>query len=89
MRRLEVSKRLEKTLTKLAKKDPKRYDALFKKIEEILESDVDRYKNLRTPLKHLKRVHIDSSFVLTFGYDAERDVVRLYDFDHHDRIYGE
>lgn len=55
-------------------------------MREILNSaNINHYKNLRTPLQHLKRVHIRKSFVLTFG--VENDVVVFYDFDHHDRIY--
>jgi mRNA-degrading endonuclease RelE of RelBE toxin-antitoxin system len=55
-------------------------------MQEILNSgSIDHYKNLRSPLHHLKRVHIRKSFVLTFG--VEKNVMVFYDFDHHDRIY--
>ncbi|MCX6671148.1 MAG: hypothetical protein NTX92_04455 [Euryarchaeota archaeon] len=72
----------------LYKKDKKRYSILLKKMEEVLTcDDVDHYKNLRAPLQHLKRIHIDSHFVLVFRYDTETDTVFFYDLDHHDRIY--
>lgn len=61
---------------------------LLKKMEEILScDDVTHYKNLRAPLRHLKRVHIDSHFVLVFRYDESADSILFYDLDHHDNIY--
>lgn len=58
------------------------------KINEIATcDDVNHYKNLRNPLQHLKRVHIMSSFVLTFRYIESEDKIIFYDFDHHDNIY--
>lgn len=89
MRKYEFSDPLKKLLVKHFKKDKARYEAIFKKVEEILTcEDVEHYKNLRKPLQHLKRVHIDTSFVLTFRHDKTEDVVYFYDFDHHDYIYG-
>ena len=46
-----------------------------------------RFKNLRSPLQHLKRVHIDQHFVLTFSVDEISKTVTFEDFDHHDNIY--
>ena len=72
----------------LFKKDKKRYVILLKKMEEILScDDVTHYKNLRAPLQHLKRIHIDSHFVLVFRFDESTDSILFYDFDHHDNIY--
>lgn len=89
MRKYEFSDHLKKLLTKFYKKDNARYEAILKKVKEILTcKDVDHYKNLKKPLKHLKRVHVEKSFVLTFRYDKTEDVVYFYDFDHHDYIYG-
>jgi mRNA interferase RelE/StbE/toxin YoeB len=34
-----------------------------------------------------RRVHIDTSFVLTYEIDEGKRVVRLLDYDHHDKIY--
>ncbi|MFT4308077.1 MAG: addiction module toxin RelE [Candidatus Woesearchaeota archaeon] len=88
MRESAFSDHLTKLLAKLSKKDRTRYHATLKKIEEILTCEnIDHYKNLRAPLQHLKRVHIDSSFVLTFRFDKNDDTVYFYDLDHHDRIY--
>ena len=61
----------------------------MKKVEEIAASDnIDHYKNLHAPLQRLKRVHIDSHFVLTFREDKKNNAVLFYDFDHHDNIYS-
>jgi len=56
------------------------------KIKEIIKNP-HHYKNLRKPLQHLKRVHVDKSFVLAFSVDEERKVVIIEDYDHHDNIY--
>ena len=88
MREFEIELHLKKTLSKLFRKEKRRYDLIMNKIEEILCCDnVDHYKNLRKPLQHFKRVHINSNFVLTFKYDKNSDLVIFYDFDHHDKIY--
>ncbi len=79
-------KSVEKEFKKLAKKNPKQLEIILKKIEEIRENP-HRYKNLRKPLQHLKRVHIDSSFVLVFSIDEEKKMVIIEDYNHHDRIY--
>ena len=89
MRKFEIEQKLQKNLTKLFHKDRKRYEILMKKMDEILAcADVDHYKNLRRPMQHLKRVHIDSHFVLVFRYEPATDRVFFYDFDHHDKIFG-
>jgi YafQ family addiction module toxin component len=88
MRRFKAEKKLRKILAKLSKRDPRRYKAVMGKIEELLTcGDPEHYKNLRRPLQHLKAVHIDSHFVLTFRYLKKEDMIELYDFDHHDKIF--
>jgi mRNA-degrading endonuclease RelE of RelBE toxin-antitoxin system len=78
MRESSFSDHLMKLLVKLSKKDRTRYEKVLKKVEEILAcEDVDHYKSLRAPLQRLKRVHIDSSFVLTFRFDKAEDVVHF------------
>jgi YafQ family addiction module toxin component len=78
-----LRKTVEKTFFKLATKNPEQLERIHNKIEEI-KRDPHRYKNLRSPLQHLKRVHIDKSYVLVFSVD---DYNKLVDYDHHDRIY--
>ena len=82
----EISDRLKKILNKLLKKDEIKYEAILKKIEEIINSkDVNHYKNLTGKMKFYKRVHIDSHFVLTFK--VKDNTIHFEDFDHHDNIY--
>ncbi len=88
MRNLSVEEKLRKILIKLAKKDKVTYEAFVNKFKEILTcKDVNRYKNLKKPLHEFKRVHIKSSFVLTFKYIESKNKVIFYNLDHHDNIY--
>ncbi len=88
MRDFSVEEKLEKELNKLVRKDRVLYEAVMKKIEEIISCpDVNHYKNLRSPLQKYKRVHVKSSFVLLFEYFEKEDRIIFYDLDHHDRIY--
>ncbi len=82
-----LRKTVEKIFHKLAKKNPKQLEIIHDKVEEI-RRDPHRYKNLRSPLRHLKRVHIDRSFVLVFSVDDSKKLVIIEDYDHHDKIYG-
>lgn len=77
---------MDKKLDGIYKKNRKQFDMIMKKAEEILENP-HRYKNLRKPKQHLKRVHIDKHFVLTFLIDVNNKKVVLFDYDHHDKIY--
>ncbi len=88
MRKFSIEDNLAKDIAKLLKKDKALYDTLMRKMDEILSiADVHHYKNLRSPLQHLKRVHIKGPFVLTFKYIEAEDKVVFYSMDHHDRIY--
>lgn len=88
MRKYSSEEQFKKKMRILFKKDKKRYMILLKKMEEILScDDVTHYKNLRAPLQHLKRVHIDSHFILVFRFDESTDSILFYDLDHHDNIY--
>ena len=81
-----LRKTVEKTFFKLAAKNREQLERIHNKIEEI-RRDPHRYKNLRSPLQHLKRVHIDKSYVLVFSVDDYNKLVIIEDYDHHDRIY--
>ncbi|MEK6905895.1 MAG: hypothetical protein AABX24_05835 [Nanoarchaeota archaeon] len=83
---LHISPDLDKVLSKLITKNRKQYEIIMKKVEEILQNP-QHYKNLRTPLQHLKRVHIDKHFVLIFSVDENTKIITLEDYDHHDNIY--
>ena len=83
---LVISEVLDKKLSKLIRKDKKFYEVIMKKAEEILLNR-QHYKNLRTPMQHLKRVHVGTHFVLIFSVDENRKIVTLEDYGHHDKIY--
>ena len=83
---LEIKPELDGKFEKLAKKNNKQFEIIINKVNEILENP-HRYKNLRAPMNHLKRVHIDKHFVLIFSINDESESVTLVDYDHHDNIY--
>ena len=77
---------LSKKFDKLSKKSPVQMSRIAAKLEEIIQNP-NHYKNLRSPMQHLKRVHIDKSFVLIFSVDESTKTVILENYDHHDNIY--
>ncbi len=79
---------VEKAFFKLARNEPKQLEIIHRKIVKIRE-DPHRFKNLRKPLQHLKRVHIDKSHVLVFSIVEPRKTIIVEAYDHHDRIYRE
>ena len=80
------SEELTRKLKKLKKKNPKQYEIICKKRDEILKNPA-RYKNLSYDLSGKKRVHIDKHFVLIFEVDLSNMVVKFLDYDHHDNVY--
>jgi YafQ family addiction module toxin component len=86
MYNLIIKEELNIKFEKLAKKNKKQLEIISNKLDEILENP-HRYKNLRAPMNHLKRVHIDKHFVLVFSIDEDSQTVILEDYDHHDNIY--
>lgn len=87
MYNLRIRKTVEKIFHKIAKKNPAQLEMINKKIKDIRKNPL-RYKNLKSPLNHLKRVHIDKSFVLVFSIDESDRIITIEDFDHHDNIYS-
>ena len=82
----ELRKSVEKIFFKLAKKNSKQLMIIENKIQEIRQNP-QHYKNLRKPLQHLKRVHIDKSFVMVFSVDENKKHIIIENYDHHDEIY--
>lgn len=80
---LAVSKEARRTLKRLKQKDKTLYERVQQEIEKLLEHP-EFGKPLRYDLKHCRRVHV-GSFVLT--YEINQDIIRVMDFDHHDKIY--
>jgi mRNA-degrading endonuclease RelE of RelBE toxin-antitoxin system len=85
MYRLFLRRSVERTFAKLARRDPQQLRAVGSKLQEVL-ADPHRFKNLRSPLQHLRRVHIES-YVLVYSIDEDQKAVVVEDYDHHDRIY--
>ena len=83
---LEVAENLNRIFEKLAKKDRITFEAINKKVNEILINP-KHYKPLRAPMQNKRRVHISGSFVLIFKVDEESKTVQLLEFDHHDKSY--
>lgn len=86
MYELAIKPELDLKFKRLAKKNRKQLEIIFKKVEEIILNPL-HYKNLKKPLQHLKRVHIDKHFVLTFSVDEKSKIITLQDYQHHDKIY--
>ncbi len=86
MYRPGIESNLKKKLSKLFKKDRKRYEMVMKKIEEILQNP-HHYKPLSHDMNKLRRVHIGSSFVLVFTINENNGIVLFVDMNHHDKIY--
>ena len=83
---LELSEEVEKKFDKLAKRQKDTLRIIHKKIEQILDNPT-HFKPLRGDMYGARRVHIDSSFVLTYEILEEGKIVRILDFAHHDEIY--
>ena len=83
---LNIKPIVEKTFSKLSRKNPKQMQIIFKKIEQILENPY-HFKPLKGDMKGSRRVHIDKSFVLVYDIDEENKIVTLLDYDHHDKVY--
>jgi len=86
MYNLGIRPSLKNKLIKLGTRNPKQAEIIAKKSEEIV-IDPHRYKNLKAPLNHWKRVHIDKHFVLTFSIDEDTKTIILEDYNHHKKIY--
>ncbi len=86
MYQYKIQPHLRDIMTKLFKKDPKTRERIIKKIREIINSEVNHYKNLRHDLKDLKRVQIGEK-VLVFKFDKKNNFISFENFAHHDKIY--
>lgn len=82
---LEVSEHLDSIFFKLSKKDKFQFEILTRKIREILENP-NIGEPLRGNMAGQRSVHI-RHFVLTYEILENEKIIRLLDYDHHDRIY--
>ncbi len=77
--------KVDRIFKKLRKKDLAQFEALSKKANEILENP-QQFKPLRSPMQHMRRVHV-GSFVLVYDIDEARKVVTIRRYEHHDTVY--
>lgn len=83
---LEIPEHLDHIFSKLTKKNKMQMEIINKKLQQILRNPY-HFKPLRGDMHGARRVHVDSSFVLTYEIDEYKKVIRLLDYDHHDKIY--
>jgi YafQ family addiction module toxin component len=80
-----VVEKVDKIFKKLQKKDAAQFEALNRKVSEILENP-QKFKPLRHPMQHMRRVHV-GSFVLVYDIDEVRKAVTIRRYEHHDNVY--
>ncbi len=85
MYKIEVSDLADKKFFKIAKKNKPLFEAITKKIDE-LKTNPEHFKPLRGSMKGERRIHF-GSFVMTFEINFDLGIVKILDFDHHDKIY--
>ncbi len=84
--KLGISKELYKRFKKLGKKNKQQLEILNKKIIQILTNPY-HFKPLREDMKGARRVHIGKSFILVYEIDEKNKIIKLLEYDHHDKIY--
>ena len=84
--KLELPEKLDRIFKKLFKKDKKSLEIINNKIKNILENPY-QFKPLRNEMAGIRRVHIGKSFVLTYEILESEKIVRILDYDHHDKIF--
>jgi YafQ family addiction module toxin component len=82
---LEIVEKVDKIFKKLQKKDTPQFEALSRKVSDVLENP-HQFKPLKNPLQHMRRVHV-GSFVLVYDIDEIKRVVTIRRYEHHDNVY--
>ena len=82
---LDVVEKVDRIFKKLRKKDLVQFEALSRKVTEILENP-QQFKPLSSPMQHMRRVHV-GSFVLVYDIDEAKKVVTIRRYEHHDTVY--
>ena len=81
---------LKKKLEKISKKDKDLAKNIFKKINEIINHDInsiDTYKNLVSPMNEFKRIHLTGSYILLFKVYKSKNFILFVDVVHRDEAY--
>ena len=74
----------EQAVRRLKKKKPDLVRELVSRFPKLARTP-ELGKPLKNVLRTYRRIHIEGSFVLL--YEIQGSVVRLLDFDHHNKIY--
>jgi len=82
---LEIVEKVDRIFKKLRKKDSVQFEALFTKVNQIMENP-QQFKPSKSPMQHMRRVHI-GSFVLVYDIDEAKKVVTIRRYEHHDNVY--
>lgn len=83
---IKISKQLDKKFEKIGKKNRYLLSIIDKKISQILNNPY-HFKPLKANLKGIRRVHINNHFVLTYDIDEKKKIIKLLDYEHHDKVY--
>lgn len=83
--KIEIHEKLKKNFAKIKKKDPIQAEIIKRKIKEIQENP-EIGKPLTANRTGQRRVHI-RHFVLIYAILEEENVIRLLDYEHHDKVY--
>ena len=81
--KVKPSKKFEKSMKKLKKKNAALFKRIQKKVIEII-SHPEHYKPLRHDLAGYKRLHFGS---LVLVYTIRGNTIKLTSIDHHDKVY--
>jgi len=85
-----LSPRLRKKVSKLAKKDKVLALVFRKKLQEVIshnEKSIDTYKNLKSPQNEFKRIHLTGSHVLVFSVNKQKNHIIFVDIIYWDNAY--
>lgn len=91
MLEFEISDKLDKKLRIIQKKDKVLFSIYRKKMEEIVSHNyetIKTYKNLKSPMNDLKRIHLTSNYILLFKFIAEENCVIFIDILHWNKAYN-
>lgn len=85
MYQLDLPEKIKEKIDKLAP-NLNQKEAISKKIKQILQMPY-HFKPLRGDMHGARRVHVNTSFVLTYEIRENEKIVKILDYDHHDEIY--
>ena len=77
--------KVDRIFKKLRKKDSAQFEAVNRKVNEILENP-QQFKPLKSPMQHMRRVHV-GSFVFVYDMMRQGKIVTIRRYEHHDNVY--